>query len=203
MKRENRMSKLHRRSRLSEEHAKPNSHATLRQRRNRSGENSQTRESPSCHSRLCDNRRTFWYPGRNARIRGRSSSGVVSRAITLARIKGIPYQNVSVRMRAFRGHDSSSWGRSVTTFWWLEEFAARYPRQYLSYIQGNSLLFRHSTHIRWPHGLPRGRGRRSRQCDRLVEVLALYLAVRDPRVPWYAKVLAACVVFHSGAGVSR
>jgi uncharacterized membrane protein YkvA (DUF1232 family) len=26
------------------------------------------------------------------------------------------------------------------------------------------------------------------------EVYALYLACRDPRVPWYAKVLAACVV---------
>jgi uncharacterized membrane protein YkvA (DUF1232 family) len=26
------------------------------------------------------------------------------------------------------------------------------------------------------------------------EVYALYLAYRDPRVPWYAKVLAACVV---------
>ncbi len=25
------------------------------------------------------------------------------------------------------------------------------------------------------------------------EVLAVYLACRDPRVPWYAKVLAACV----------
>ncbi len=27
-----------------------------------------------------------------------------------------------------------------------------------------------------------------------VEVYALYLAYRDPRVPWYAKALAACVV---------
>jgi uncharacterized membrane protein YkvA (DUF1232 family) len=27
-----------------------------------------------------------------------------------------------------------------------------------------------------------------------IEVRALYLAYRDPRVPWYAKVLAACVV---------
>ena len=27
-----------------------------------------------------------------------------------------------------------------------------------------------------------------------VEVYALYLACRDPRVPWYAKALAACVV---------
>jgi uncharacterized membrane protein YkvA (DUF1232 family) len=26
------------------------------------------------------------------------------------------------------------------------------------------------------------------------EVYALYFAVRDPRVPWYAKVVAACVV---------
>ena len=26
------------------------------------------------------------------------------------------------------------------------------------------------------------------------EVYALYLAYRDPRVPWYAKVLAACVI---------
>jgi len=27
-----------------------------------------------------------------------------------------------------------------------------------------------------------------------IEVRALYLAYRDPRVPWYAKVVAACVV---------
>lgn len=27
-----------------------------------------------------------------------------------------------------------------------------------------------------------------------LEVFALYLACRDPRVPWYAKALAACVV---------
>ncbi len=27
-----------------------------------------------------------------------------------------------------------------------------------------------------------------------IEVRALYLAYRDPRVPWYAKVMAACVV---------
>src|SRR5574341_1131524 len=30
-----------------------------------------------------------------------------------------------------------------------------------------------------------------------VEVLALYLAYRDPRVPWYAKALAACVVAYA------
>jgi uncharacterized membrane protein YkvA (DUF1232 family) len=29
------------------------------------------------------------------------------------------------------------------------------------------------------------------------DVLALYLAVRDPRVPWYAKALAACVVAYA------
>ena len=34
--------------------------------------------------------------------------------------------------------------------------------------------------------------RRARQLR--VEVYALYLACRDPRVPWYAKALAACVV---------
>ena len=33
---------------------------------------------------------------------------------------------------------------------------------------------------------------RARQLQ--TEVYALYLASRDPRVPWYAKVLAACVV---------
>jgi uncharacterized membrane protein YkvA (DUF1232 family) len=34
-----------------------------------------------------------------------------------------------------------------------------------------------------------------RRSQRLkAEVYALYLAYRDPRVPWYAKVLAACVV---------
>jgi uncharacterized membrane protein YkvA (DUF1232 family) len=33
---------------------------------------------------------------------------------------------------------------------------------------------------------------RARQLQ--AEVYALYLAYRDPRVPWYAKVLAACVV---------
>lgn len=33
---------------------------------------------------------------------------------------------------------------------------------------------------------------RARQLQ--AEVLALYLAYRDPRVPWYAKVVAACVV---------
>jgi uncharacterized membrane protein YkvA (DUF1232 family) len=34
-----------------------------------------------------------------------------------------------------------------------------------------------------------------RRAQRLkAEVYALYLAYRDPRVPWYAKVLAACVV---------
>lgn len=30
-----------------------------------------------------------------------------------------------------------------------------------------------------------------------VEVYALYLARRDPRVPWYAKALAACVVAYA------
>jgi uncharacterized membrane protein YkvA (DUF1232 family) len=30
-----------------------------------------------------------------------------------------------------------------------------------------------------------------------VEVYALYLAYRDPRVPWYAKALAACVVAYA------
>jgi len=34
--------------------------------------------------------------------------------------------------------------------------------------------------------------RRARQLK--VETYALYLAYKDPRVPWYAKVLAACVV---------
>lgn len=34
--------------------------------------------------------------------------------------------------------------------------------------------------------------RRARQIR--VETYALYLAYRDPRVPWYARVLAACVV---------
>ncbi len=34
--------------------------------------------------------------------------------------------------------------------------------------------------------------RRARQLKR--EVYALYLAYRDPRVPWYARVFAACVV---------
>ena len=29
------------------------------------------------------------------------------------------------------------------------------------------------------------------------DVLALYLAVRDPRVPWYAKVVAGCVVAYA------
>lgn len=29
------------------------------------------------------------------------------------------------------------------------------------------------------------------------EVYALYLACRDPRVPWYAKALAACVVAYA------
>ena len=29
------------------------------------------------------------------------------------------------------------------------------------------------------------------------EVYALYLATRDPRVPWYAKVLAGCVVAYA------
>lgn len=29
------------------------------------------------------------------------------------------------------------------------------------------------------------------------EVYALYFAVRDPRVPWYAKALAACVVAYA------
>ena len=29
------------------------------------------------------------------------------------------------------------------------------------------------------------------------DVIALYLAARDPRVPWYAKVVAACVVAYA------
>ena len=29
------------------------------------------------------------------------------------------------------------------------------------------------------------------------DVLALYLAARDPRVPWYAKAVAACVVVYA------
>jgi uncharacterized membrane protein YkvA (DUF1232 family) len=29
------------------------------------------------------------------------------------------------------------------------------------------------------------------------DVLALYLAARDPRVPWYAKVIAACVAAYA------
>ena len=29
------------------------------------------------------------------------------------------------------------------------------------------------------------------------EVIALYFAVRDPRVPWYARALAACVVAYA------
>ena len=28
------------------------------------------------------------------------------------------------------------------------------------------------------------------------DVLALYLAARDPRVPWYAKAVAACVAVY-------
>ncbi len=36
---------------------------------------------------------------------------------------------------------------------------------------------------------------RARQLKR--EVLALYLAVRDPRVPWYGKVLAAAIVAYA------
>ena len=35
-------------------------------------------------------------------------------------------------------------------------------------------------------------GRRARQLQ--AEVYALYLAYRDPRVPWYAKAVAVCVV---------
>jgi uncharacterized membrane protein YkvA (DUF1232 family) len=37
--------------------------------------------------------------------------------------------------------------------------------------------------------------RRARALKR--EVYALYLATRDPRVPWYAKALAACVVAYA------
>ena len=29
------------------------------------------------------------------------------------------------------------------------------------------------------------------------DVLALYLATRDPRVPWYAKAMAACVAAYA------
>jgi len=36
---------------------------------------------------------------------------------------------------------------------------------------------------------------RARQLKR--ETYALYLAYRDPRVPWYAKLLAACVVAYA------
>ena len=36
---------------------------------------------------------------------------------------------------------------------------------------------------------------RARQLKR--EVFALYLAYRDPRVPWYARVFAACVVAYA------
>ena len=36
---------------------------------------------------------------------------------------------------------------------------------------------------------------RARQLKR--ETYALYLAYRDPRVPWYAKVLAVCVVAYA------
>src|SRR4249920_2579519 len=42
---------------------------------------------------------------------------------------------------------------------------------------------RRSCFARW-----RGRGRSLRQ-----EVLSIYFAARDPRVPWYAKALALCV----------
>src|SRR5512145_2166648 len=40
---------------------------------------------------------------------------------------------------------------------------------------------------------------RLRQWARTVrrEVLMLYLAARDPRVPWYAKVVAACVAAYA------
>ena len=33
------------------------------------------------------------------------------------------------------------------------------------------------------------------------EVFALYFAVRDPRVPWYAKALAACVVGYAASPI--
>ena len=38
---------------------------------------------------------------------------------------------------------------------------------------------------------------RERARDMKREVYALYFAVRDPRVPWYAKALAACVVAYA------
>jgi uncharacterized membrane protein YkvA (DUF1232 family) len=38
---------------------------------------------------------------------------------------------------------------------------------------------------------------RERACALKTETLALYLAYRDPRVPWYAKVLAAAVVAYA------
>ena len=38
---------------------------------------------------------------------------------------------------------------------------------------------------------------RERARDLKREVYALYFAVRDPRVPWYAKALAACVVAYA------
>jgi uncharacterized membrane protein YkvA (DUF1232 family) len=34
-------------------------------------------------------------------------------------------------------------------------------------------------------------------CTLKRDVLALYLAARDPRVPWYAKAVAACVAVYA------
>jgi uncharacterized membrane protein YkvA (DUF1232 family) len=41
---------------------------------------------------------------------------------------------------------------------------------------------------------PESRGWREKARDLKREVYTLYFAMRDPRVPWYAKALAACVV---------
>jgi uncharacterized membrane protein YkvA (DUF1232 family) len=38
---------------------------------------------------------------------------------------------------------------------------------------------------------------RQRAKDLKRDVLALYFAVRDPRVPWYAKALAGCIVAYA------
>ena len=38
---------------------------------------------------------------------------------------------------------------------------------------------------------------RQRAQDLKRDVLALYFAMRDPRVPWYAKALAGCIVAYA------
>src|SRR3712207_1871976 len=50
-----------------------------------------------------------------------------------------------------------------------------------------------------PDGRPRGAFARWRGWARRLkrEAYALYLAYRDPRVPWYARVVAACVVAYA------